>query len=265
MILQSPGDVLIQIGSFPVYYYGVIMAFACLTGISVSYYTFRYINPKCDYEKIWDFAAFILIFGFLGARLYYCLLNFTYYTLNPLEALNFREGGLSVHGGIIFGIITLILLSKKYKLPVLNLLDAFSCGTILAQSIGRWGNFFNSEAFGTPTDLPWKLYIPLSQRPAEFSDFEYFHPTFLYESLLDVCVFVILLMIIKKFGKKYNGLTMFTYIVLYSIVRIFVEHLRTDSTLNLIGIPIAQIVSFISIIIGVIGIVTIIKLKHENI
>lgn len=263
MTFQSPGDVIITIGSFPIYYYGVIMALACLTGVFVSYKVFKQTNSKLNYDKIWDFSAYILIIGLLGARIYYCMLNMPYYIENPLEIFNFREGGLSIHGGIIFGIIALIFLAKKYKLPALNILDAFSCGTALAQSIGRWGNFFNSEAFGVPTDLPWKLFIPLSKRPEQFSNFEYFHPTFLYESILDLCIFAILLVIIKKFGTKFRGLTMCSYLILYSTVRLFIEGLRIDSALDIFGIPVAQIMSVLLIIIGITGIVTIIKKNHE--
>jgi len=265
MILQSPGDVLIEICGFPIYYYGVIMAFACLAGVFVSYKIFKHVNPNLNYAKIFDFAAYILIIGFVCARLYYCLLNLPYYLSSPLEVLNFREGGLSIHGGLIGGVCALIILAKKYKLPILRLLDAFSCGTILAQSIGRWGNFFNSEAFGYPTDLPWKLFIPISKRPEMFSNFEYFHPAFLYESIFDLIVFCILLWIMKKYAKKEPGITFYSYIILYSCVRLLVESIRIDSALNIHGIPVAKIISAILIIIGIIGIVTIIKKNPETI
>ncbi len=212
-------------------------------------------------RKIWDFSAYVLIAGILGARLYYCLLNPVYYCQNPLEILDFREGGLSIHGGLIAGISALVFLAGKYNLGVLKILDAFACGTSVAQSIGRWGNFFNSEAFGAPTNLPWKLYIPPVNRPADYINFPYFHPTFLYESILDVGIFLILLWIMKKFARKAPGVTVFTYLILYSAVRIIVESLRLDSALNISGIPIAQIVSVIFIFSGVLGLAIIIK-KH---
>ena len=265
MIFQSPGDIVFSIGGFSIYYYGIIMAFACFVGVWTSYKVFRRFNKDKNFEEIWDFAAYLLIFGFLGARLYYCMLNPVYYFYNPLEILNFREGGLSIHGGIIAGIIALVLLSKKYKLPVLNTLDAFVCGTALAQSIGRWGNFFNSEAFGTPTNLPWKLYISPSHRPEQYISFEYFHPTFLYESLLDVLIFFVLLAVMRKYSSKYPGLTLCIYLVLYSFVRILIESLRVDSALDIYGVPIAKIISVILITCGIIGSVTIIKKNFRHI
>lgn len=265
MTFQSPGDILISISGFSIYNYGIILAFACLVGVYTAYKIFKYYNPEQNYEKFWDFSAYALIIGFLGARLYYCILNPIYYFQNPLEILNFREGGLSIHGGIITGIIGLILLSKKYKLPILNVLDSFVCGTAIAQSIGRWGNFFNSEAFGYPTNLPWKLFIPASQRPPQYLNYEYFHPTFLYESILDILVFIILLQFMNKYAKTMPGITLFAYLILYSCVRLFVETLRIDSALNISGIPIAKIISIILIMSGIMGIAIIINKKNEKI
>ncbi len=261
MIFQSPGDVLFSIGSFSIYYYGIILAVSCLVGIIISYKIYRYYNPDKNYDRIWDFSAYFLIAGILGARLYYCLLNPVYYFYNPLEILDFREGGLSIHGGLIAGTIALILLAKKNRLGILNTLDAFACGTAIAQSIGRWGNFFNSEAFGSPTNLPWKLYIPPASRPVDYLNFSYFHPTFLYESILDALIFILLLALMKKFAVKIPGITLFAYLILYSCARLLIESLRLDSALNINGIPIAQIVSGIFIIFGSAGIAYIIK-KH---
>jgi len=255
MIFQSPGDILFSINNFSVYTYGVIMAVACLVGVYVSYFIYWKLYPYEDYNRIIDCGAWLLFLGIVGARLYYCLLNPSYYFNNPLEIINIRQGGLSIHGGLIAGILTLIFFAKKYKLGVLKLLDSFACGTALGQAIGRWGNFFNSEAFGAPTNLPWKLYIPLNKRPAGYINNEYFHPTFLYESILDVCIFVILLYVIKKYAKTYNGLTVFIYFTLYGIIRFFIEQLRIDSALNISGIPIAQIVSAMIFIIGICGII----------
>ena len=120
--------------------------------------------------------------------------------------------------------------------------DVCFCGAALAQSIGRWGNFFNSEAFGVPCDLPWKLYIPPINRPLEFAGYEYFHPTFLYESILDFLIFILLLCLFKKLSKT-PGIVTCLYIFLYSLARIAVENIRIDSALNIYNFPIAQIVS----------------------
>jgi phosphatidylglycerol:prolipoprotein diacylglycerol transferase len=175
--------------------------------------------------------------------------NFSYYSHHPLEIFSIRQGGLSIHGMIIVGIVALWGFAKFYKLSFLKLCDVFLCASALAQSIGRWGNFFNSEAFGLPTNLPWKLYIPYSHRPLQYINFEYFHPTFLYESILDFLIFVILFLCFKKLSQK-SGTIAAMYLIMYSLVRIFVEHLRIDSVLNIAGFPIAQIVSVVMLICG---------------
>lgn len=250
MAFQSPGDVIFTVFNYPVYYYGVIMAAACFLGVSASYLVFKKYNPEKNYDAIWDFSVWVLLAGIIGARLYYCLLNLEYYLHYPLQILNLRQGGLSIHGAVIFGILALIIVSKKYKLPLLNLLDSFACGTAIAQALGRWGNFFNSEAFGYPTNLPWKLYIAPSHRPAMYMDYSYFHPTFLYESMLDLGLFFILILLMPKLSKKYSGAIFCIYIILYSIIRLFVESYRIDSAMNILGIPIAKIMSCILIIVS---------------
>lgn len=250
---QSPGEVAFTIFSFPVYYYGIIMAFAIFAGVYIADFLYKKYYDKVPY--IFDFTPYMIIFGILGARLYYCLVNFSYYLIHPIEIFNIRQGGLSIHGMIIVGVFALWGFSKIYKMNFLKLLDVFLCGTALAQSIGRWGNFFNSEAFGIPTDLPWKLFIPVSHRPLEYIDFEYFHPTFLYESILDFVIFLILLFMFKKGVRP--GKAAGSYLVLYALVRIFVEHFRIDSVLNVAGFPVAQVVSAVMLLIGTIGLVRI--------
>lgn len=249
----SPGDVFFKVGDFAVYNYGVTMALACLIGVSTAYLIFKKYNPDKNYSAVADIATYVIIFGIIGARLYYCLLNPVYYFHNPLEILYIRQGGLSIHGGIIAGVLTLIFVSKKDKLPILNVFDAFVCGTALGQAIGRWGNFFNSEAYGYPTNLPWKLFIPPTHRQPQLLNFEYYHPTFLYESLLDIMIFIILLFSLRKFAVKKPGITVCIYMILYSVARIFVESFRLDSALDIFGIPIAQIVSVVIILCSIIA------------
>ena len=263
-MFKSPGDIFFSIGAFSVYNYGVTMALACIVGVSIAYLLFKKYNPDKNYAAIWDISAYLIIAGILGARLYYCLLNPVYYSQNVLEILNFRQGGLSIHGGLAAGIITLIILAKRNKLPVLNVLDCFACGASVGQAIGRWGNFFNSEAYGYPTELPWKLYIPVSHRLPQFINFEYYHPTFLYESLLNICIFIILYFLLKKFAVSRPGLTLFAYLILYSCVRIFVEHFRVDSAFDIWIFPIAQIVSVLLIVVGAAGIIVLYKHSQRS-
>lgn len=246
-MFQSPAEVAFNIFGFPVYYYGIILALAIFIGVYASYFLYKKFYGVDSASSIMDFAPYLIIIGIIGARLYYCLVNYSYYIENPLEIFYIRQGGLSIHGVIIIGILTLFAFSKIYKMSFLKLIDVFLCGTALGQCIGRWGNFFNSEAFGTPTNLPWKLFIPLSQRPAQYVKFEYFHPTFLYESILDLIIFLILLAIFKRCS-KHPGIIACTYLILYSFVRIFVEYFRIDSVLNIYGYPVAQLVSLLIIL-----------------
>ncbi len=259
-MFQSPTDVAFDVFGFPIYFYGIILASAIFVGVYCAYFLYKLFYNKQEASKIIDFSPYIIIIGIIGARLYYCLVNFSYYVKHPLEIFYIRQGGLSIHGVIIIGILALYTFSKKYKMSFLKLIDVFLCGTALGQSIGRWGNFFNSEAFGTPTNLPWKLYIPITHRPPQYIDFKYFHPTFLYESIFDFVIFLILLICFKKLSKS-PGVLACLYLIMYSIVRILVEHFRIDSVLNIDGIPIAQLVSLIIIVVASVAIMILTRKK----
>ena len=254
MIIPAPPDIAFKICSIPIYWYGIIMACAILIAILIANKLGEKLFNKRD--LIIEYAPIIIISGILGARLYFCLLNFGHYILNPLEILDIREGGLSIHGALIGGIGALLYIAKKNHISFLNLLDSFACGTIFGQAIGRWGNYFNSEAYGIPTaSQNWGLFIPESKRIAQYSDFSLFHPTFLYESIFDLIAFVILLFIFKKTSIKYKGLTFFYYLILYSMIRFFIERIRVDSAFNIGSIPIAEVISVILFIIGVAGLI----------
>ncbi len=241
-MFQSPAEVAFSIFGFPVYFYGIILALAILVGVYSAYFLYKHFYDKEKASSIIDFSPYIIIIGIIGARLYYCIVNYSYYFHHPFEIFYIRQGGLSIHGMIIVGLITLFVFSKIYKISFFKLIDVFLCGTALGQCIGRWGNFFNSEAFGTPTNLPWKLFIPVEKRPPQYLDFDYFHPTFLYESILDLLIFIFLLLLFRKFS-KHPGLIACFYLIMYSFARIFVEHFRVDSILNIYGVPVAQIMS----------------------
>ena len=249
-MFQSPGEVAFSLFGMPVYFYGITLAVAVLTGFVTSSLIYTNLYDKSGGEKLIDMAPILIITGVMGARLYYCVVNYSYYIVHPMQIFDIRQGGLSIHGMLIAGIITLIILVKKYKLSFFKTADVAACGTALGQAIGRWGNFFNSEAFGLPCSLPWKLYIPPSHRPTFLLDYDYFHPTFLYESMLDLIIFFILLKLLFKY-KDRHGLVFGIYLILYSLARIAVEALRTDSALNIFGIPIAQLISVLIIIVSV--------------
>lgn len=247
--------VFFKIGSLEIYYYGIIMAVAVVAGLLISdYFRKKYYSDVTE-NAFFDTLFLTIIFGFIGARLYYCIVNFQYYALEPLEIFNFRQGGLSIHGGILLGAVAGMTFAKLRKFPVLRLADISVFGLLIAQAIGRWGNYFNSEAFGKPTDIFCKMYVSPEFRPHEYINFEYFHPTFLYESILNICAFLLLAFVVRKLCKNYDGLVFASYLALYSVIRFFVELLRIDSNVFVLGLPLPAVVSvavlFVSLVIFV--------------
>lgn len=244
----------------PVMKYGIIMG----TAIAVSVFLLskirkKHYNSLISEDMLYDLSFWLIIGGVLGARLWYVLLNLHYYSLHIDEILALSQGGISIQGAIIGGVLAGFCYTKKHHLCFLRLADLFAFVLPVGQSIGRWGNFFNSEAFGRPCDLPWKLYIPIENRPVQFSGFEYFHPTFLYESIANIAVFFVLYFLLRKKLEKFDGAIFFSYLILYSIVRFFIEFVRVDSVLNVGNIPIAVIVAIIFAMVGVVGLYKIMK------
>jgi phosphatidylglycerol:prolipoprotein diacylglycerol transferase len=252
-MLIPPDNQYFLVFNFSVYYYGVILAVAIFAGIFVSNKVAmkEYLMP----ELVPNIATSLILGGIIGARLYYCLLNYPLYCNNPLEIFLLREGGLSIHGAILGGFFVLYYQSKKLNLPLLKLCDICSVGLPLAQSIGRWGNFFNSEAFGLPTDLPWKMYIKPCFRPEQYYHSEYFHPTFLYEAVFDFVIFIILYKYVLKKYKNETGMITAFYLLMYSVVRAIVEQFRVDCFCHVLGFPLPQIISFLLIACSLIFIV----------
>ena len=174
------------------------------------------------------------------------------------------EGGIAIHGGLIGGLISIIYFCKSKKIDFKTFIDILIPSIILGQSIGRWGNFFNNEAFGVPTNLPWKLFIPIQNRPLEFLNYEFFHPTFLYESLWNLLIFIVLIITFNKQNKTdffRPGFISCLYLISYSFGRFWIEGLRTDP-LCIGGLPpfcdggirMAQFISIFLFSSGLIGI-----------
>lgn len=261
-MLKSPGAVAFHIGSLNIYWYGIIIALAFIFGfvITLSIAAKDY-SDKETKEHVTDLATILLIGGIISARIYYVLFNLNYYILHPAEIFMTWKGGLSIHGTILGCLLIIYFYTKLNKLSMLKYTDIFGYGLVFGQSIGRWGNFFNSEAFGKPTNLPWKLYIPPENRPFDYINFEYFHPTFLYESLWDLGIFLIFIFFIRKYFKEKKGVITFSYLVLYSTGRFLIERLRLDNIYSVFGLHIAQFVSIIMMIIGIIGLYKTFKKK----
>ncbi|MBD2013447.1 prolipoprotein diacylglyceryl transferase [Microcoleus sp. FACHB-53] len=250
----SPGPILVQLGPIAIRWYGLLIASAVLIGVTLSQYLAK--RRNVDPNLVGDLAICLVIAAIPCARLYYVLFEWEQYAQNPLQAFAIWKGGIAIHGAILGGIVAAIIFARIQKISVWLLADLVVPSLILGQAIGRWGNFFNSEAFGRPTDLPWKLYIPPQQRPLEFINYDYFHPTFLYESLWNLMVFAILMTLFFRDLKRKPHLKVGTlalvYMVAYSLGRFWIEGLRTDSLM--IGpLRMAQIISLVEITLGLLG------------
>ncbi|MDO5028383.1 MAG: prolipoprotein diacylglyceryl transferase [Bacillota bacterium] len=227
----------------PVMWYGILITSGMVLGFLVIK---SLIDEKHNLTKdqFLDFFLILIPVSVLTTRLYYVIFyDLEYYLSNPAQILNFRQGGLAIHGGIIGGLLTTIIYTKKKNINLFYLLDLLAPGLALGQSIGRWGNFINQEAHGGPTDLPWGIMV----------DGVKVHPTFLYESIVTFSLFVFLYFFFKK--RKFNGQSFAIYSIVYSIARFFIEGLRTDS-LYLGPLKVAQLVSILGIVLGLIIIFT---------
>lgn len=224
-----------EIFGIAVRWYGIIMAAGIMFGLIYALGESKRVGM--DENIILDLVIFAIPSGIIGARLYYVLFNWEYYSKNPGQILNIRGGGLAIHGTLIAAIITAIIYTRAKNVNFWSLADITAPGLILGQAIGRWGNFVNQEAHGVPTDLPWGIMI----------DGFKVHPTFLYESLWNFSIFIMFLWYRKK--RKTRGNIFLLYLILYSIGRFFVEGLRTDS-LMLGNIRVAQLVSIGTVVVG---------------
>lgn len=235
--MTHPDPIAFEIAGIAVRWYGILIASGMLIAVLLS--CKRAPIHKLVDEDVLDVCIWMIPVGVVGARLYYVLFNLQYYN-SLADAYNIRAGGLAIHGGLIFGAITALIICKRKKINPLNMIDLIIPTVALAQAIGRWGNFFNGEAHGGPTDLPWAILV----------DGEKVHPTFLYESIWCLILFIALSYFDKN-KRLAHGQTFALYCIFYSIERFFVEALRTDSLM--IGpLKQAQVISLCAIAFGII-------------
>jgi len=246
--------VALDLGFIQIYWYSIMILLGLLVGLAIIYYEVKKKNINADFFT--NLAFYAIIIGIISARLYYVLFNWSYYSNNLLEILEIWNGGLAIHGGIIGGGLFTLFYCKKYKVNIYRILDICVVGLIIAQAIGRWGNFFNQEAYGmlTTKEALTSLHIPGFIIDGMYINGGYHHPTFLYESIWNVIGFIILLIVRKTVKYLKTGQLTGIYLVWYSLGRVFIEGMRTDS-LMLGNIRIAQLVSIILIIAGIILIV----------
>jgi len=253
----------ISIFGFPIAFYGMIIGCGMLLGLFVA--TKEYVRSGYKADDIQDFALWVIVLGIIGARIYYVIFEWDYYSKHLLEIPNIRQGGLAIYGGVLMALFTCIVYTRKKKLDFFPMADAGVLGLILGQAIGRWGNFFNAEAFGGYTDSLLAMRIKESiVNPAMINenvrshillldDISYIqvHPTFLYESVWNLCVFFFLLWFSKR--KKFKGQVFLLYLGLYGFGRFFIEGLRADSLMLFgTGIAVSQALSLVLVLASVI-------------
>lgn len=254
----------ISVFGFSIAFYGIIIGIGMLLGMSVA--TKDYGKHGHKVEDIQDFALIVIILGVIGARLYYVIFEWEYYSKHLMEIPNIRQGGLAIYGGVLAAIATCIIFCKKRKLQFLPMADSGVIGLILGQAIGRWGNFFNAEAFGGYTDSllamrikesivnPGMLNSNVLANLQFVSGTSYIqvHPTFFYESVWNLSVFAFLYFYSKK--KSYDGQIFLFYLMLYGFGRFFIEGLRADSLMFFgTNIAVSQMLSLFLFVISIIA------------
>ena len=241
-----------SLGSFHIYWYGIIIACGFFFGAWFCVSHGKYVGIKGD--DFLDALLFGAPIGILGARLYYIVFHYSLYQkadggLDLKACLNIHNGGLAIYGGIIFGTITAFLVARYKKISFAALIDLTAFGLLIGQMIGRWGNFVNAEAYGRETTLPWRMGIEKTVNGASQS--MEVHPTFLYESLWNLLGLLILTAVLKKGWRKFDGMIFLLYVAWYGFGRGLIEGLRTDSLyLFSTGIRISQMLGFVSCIVA---------------
>ena len=231
-------------------WYGIFISIGMMVGILLADFTCRLKNV--DYDEFLNIVLISFPIAIIGARAYYVIFEFNQYKDNLMDAFNIRLGGLAIHGGIIFGMIAALIYTRYKKENLLEFADIAAPSIIIAQAIGRWGNFFNSEAHGGPVTQGFISKFPNFIQKGMLIDGVYYHPTFFYESIWNVMVCLLLIYLLTKTFKR--GTVFFSYIGLYSLGRFFIEGLRTDS-LMFGGIRVAQLVSLTGIALWIIFLV----------
>jgi len=224
---------------FHIYYYGILIMLGVVAATVFAYYEAK--RRKLDPEVILDMLFWAVLAGIIGARIWHILtpppsmveqgITTKYYLTHPLDMLNIRAGGLGIPGAVIGGALAVWIYCRNKKLSFLTWADVIVPGLALAQAIGRWGNFFNQEVYGKPTNLPWKIYIDPLRRVSGYENYEYFHPLFLYESLYNLLCMGIMIFLGRRFSKWLKEGDLFlVYLILYPVGRFFLDFLRLDAS-----------------------------------
>ena len=232
----------LDLGFTEVRVYGILIATAVL--VAASWTRNRYARFGGDPELADRVTIWAVVIAFVGARLGYVAPRYDRFLDDPLGIVQIWEGGLALYGGLTFGLITLIVLMRRWGGDFPAFMDALAPALPLAQAIGRWGNYFNQELYGTPTDLPWAVEIDPGSRVSPYTDFATFHPTFLYESIANLVLMAVILRL-EKAGKLRRGSYILVYAIGYGTIRFLLELIRTDSPSRILGLSRNGLVSLV--------------------
>jgi phosphatidylglycerol:prolipoprotein diacylglycerol transferase len=236
-----------RIGPFSVAYYGIMIATGVVAAIIIAYV--EALRRHDDTRHIFNIAVIVLPLGAIGARLYHVIDQWAYYSQHPLQIIG--GAGLGIFGAVIGGVIGLLVYTRWQKLSTLHWLDILAPGVILAQAIGRWGNFFNQELYGYPTNLPWGIYIDPAHRLPGYENYSRFQPLFFYEFTWDLLGCLLLLFIGRKWKKRLmDGDIFLFYVIYYSIGRFFLEGLKID-VWTIYGVPTARWITGIAFVVSI--------------
>jgi len=247
--IPSPSDNQLEIGPLDIHYYGILMGLGVLAAILIT--ARRWERFGGDPDRLERLLFWVIVLGFLGARLAFVSTRLSRYTDRPWAILFLWEGGIAMFGGITIGALTAYVMLRRSGDDFWMFLDSVALGLPVAQAIARWGNYMNQELFGTPTDLPWGLEIDPANRPEQYATAETFHPTFLYESLWNLLVVVPALIWAERRFTLRRGAVFGIYLALYSVIRFLNEFIRTDTDFRFLGLSRNGWVSGAAVIIGV--------------
>ena len=240
-------EVAFYLGSIPVYWYGILITLAIIAAIFIAVVEAKRRGEAL--EHVLNLALIVIPLGIIGARLYHVVDEWDFYSQNLL--LIFGGRGLGIFGAVIGGAVGLLIYTRWKKLRTLRWLDVVTPGLILAQAIGRWGNFFNQELYGYPSDLPWGIYIDPANRLPGYETFSHFHPLFLYESLWNLLGFSLLMVLGRKFRHRLlDGDIFFLYVIYYGVGRFLLEGLKID-VWSIASIPTARWITGVAIVVAI--------------
>ncbi|MFH1889966.1 MAG: prolipoprotein diacylglyceryl transferase [Candidatus Kuenenbacteria bacterium] len=265
-----PSPIFLDFGFIQIHWYGLLITLSAVIGFLIAKKLFK--QYKLSESILYDLGFYLIIFGLLGARFWHVLSRYNYYFANPVEIFKIWNGGLAIHGAVTAGILIIWFYSrKKLNSSPLLLMDIFAPLVILGQAIGRWGNYFNQELYGKPLDAWWAIPIDFMNRIPGYIQYEFFHPTFFYESLWCLLLFFLLVILhitrlksstqnkpiaalLHCYIVKYKGSIFLIYLLFYSIERFFIGFLRIDPMLSWLNLRLDQLTSLLLIILSLIGI-----------